>query len=44
MKKTNIWVDENLWTYINKNKQLGETINDTLKRLLGIDAEEEDGK
>jgi len=33
-RKVNIQISEEVWSYLNQEKQLGETFDDVLKRLL----------
>jgi len=41
-KITTITISEEVWNYLNKEKNLGEGFNDTLKRLLEIKEDEDD--
>jgi anti-sigma-K factor RskA len=36
VRRTTLWVSTDVWRYINERKELGESVDATLRRLLGI--------
>ena len=36
VRRTTLWVSTDVWRYIHERKELGESVDVTLRRLLGI--------